>query len=450
MKLIRMITLTLLFIASAFNSYGQQKIDDKTHIDGIAAIINEEIILYSEVTTAALRQAFAQGINILEDKEKYNEYLKSALNSLIVITVQVAIAEEDTTIVVTEEEVESFIDQQIQAQIQQFGSQEALENAFGGTIASLKELYTKNAEARNNLLIQKLQQKIFMDITPTRSEVKSFYETYKDSIAPVPRVYDISHILRIPSRPPEVVAAKKALMDSLLQLIHDGADFAELAKRHSDDTFSAVNGGDLGWLEPGDLVPEFDSAIAALDSGEVSGIVITQIGLHIIQLLERDGERFHARHILALLRLTEEDHQRAVNDLKSYRERALHEEDFGELAVKYSDDADVQTHKGSLGEWDLERLPQLLQEFKPHIENLKEGEISEPFSTQFGYHIVKVNKLTENRLRTLEEDYDYLREIATNNKQIEYYQKWLAEKKKEMYIEIKMTFNDTTGTVKKH
>jgi len=213
---------------------------------------------------------------------------------------------------------------------------------------------------------------------------------------------------------------------------------------------TGVNGGDLGWLEPGELVAEFDSTVAALDSGEVSGIVKTQIGFHIIQLLGRDAERFHARHILAFLRLSEEDHKRAVDDLKSYRELALQGEDFSELALEYSNDPEVQQHKGNLGEWDLERLPEILSEFKPYIENLNEGEISEPFSTKFGYHIVKVNKLTENRSRTLETDYDYINEIVNNRKKTEYYQKWLADKKNDMYIEIKMTFSDTTKTIKKH
>ncbi|KPK94658.1 hypothetical protein AMJ80_05380, partial [bacterium SM23_31] len=273
---------------------------------------------------------------------------------------------------------------------------------------------------------------------------------YKDSLPPVPRIFNISHILRIPSILPEVATIKKAFMDSLLQLIRDGADFVELAKKHSEDIYTGVNGGDLGWLEPGELVAEFDSTVAALDSGEVSGIVKTQIGFHIIQLLGRDAERFHARHILAFLRLSEEDHKRAVDDLKSYRELALQGEDFSELALEYSNDPEVQEHKGNLGEWDLERLPEILSEFKPYIENLNEGEISEPFSTKFGYHIVKVNKLTENRSRTLETDYDYINEIVNNRKKTEYYQKWLADKKNDMYIEIKMTFSDTTKTIKKH
>ena len=139
----------------------------------------------------------------------------------------------------------------------------------------------------------------------------------------------------------------------------------------------------------------------------------------------------------------------AVDDLNSYRERALQGEDFNELALEYSNDPEVLQHKGNLGEWDLEQLPEILSEFKPYIENLNEGEISEPFSTRFGYHIVRVNKLTENRQRTLETDYDYINEIVNNRKKTEYYQKWLTDKKNDMYIEIKMTFSDTTGAIKK-
>ena len=432
-------------ISSCFLCIATNTVTGQVKIDGIAAVVGNEIVLYSEVFSLAQQEAAATGLDKNAQPEMFVELIKKWLEILIDNKIQLTRAEEDTLVVVLDEEVDAQVNRRIQSEIQLRGSEDAVEKIFGVSIAELKNKL--NSRTRDELLIGRLKQNVTKDVRVTRKEIESFYDTYKDSIPPIPRVYDLSHILKIPSRPPEVVAEKRAFMDSLRQLIQNGADFAEIAKNHSDDPGSADRGGELGWNEPETFFPEFDNAVAKLDLGELSEVVKTQIGLHIIQLLGRKGNQFHTRHILTFLIITQTDVQKTSADLMSYRERALGGEDFSELALAYSDDPEVKETKGHLGEWTITRLAQFLPDFKQGIENLKEGEISEPFKSEFGYHIVKVNRLAENRSRTLEQDYDYIRELTTLQKKNLYYRNWLVKIKKETFIDIKFSINDTNSAV---
>jgi len=261
---------------------------------------------------------------------------------------------------------------------------------------------------------------------------------YKDSIPLYPAVYDMSHILIAPSNSADVIDAKRVFMDSLRQIILDGEDFPDMARKFSDDPGSTSNGGDLGWQAPGSFVAEFDSTIATLQPGQISGVVKTQFGFHIIQLLERNGSRFRSRHILSLLIPTEDDNRRAIEDLRNYREISLSGEDFGELAAKFSIDPEVKESKGSMGEWEVNRLKSVLPEFYEVVKNLKDGEISEPFKSEFGYHIVKLNKFSGERMRNMVDDYDFIYELSLDNKRNNHYAQWFANAKKRAYIEIKM------------
>lgn len=424
-------------------------------IDGIAAIVDKEIILYSEVVGLAEQEAVMLNINKATEPEKYIVLIEKWFGILLDEKIQVILAEADSLVEVRDEDVEAQADQQIQSYVQSLGSEEAVENQFRMTVTKLKEALVTRLQ--KEALIQRLKFVVTGDVIATRSEIISFYETYKDSIPPIPKTFNLSHILKVPTNLQEALDAKRGFLDSLRHLIvNEGYDFAELAVKHSDDPGSARSGGDLGWQSPGSFFPEFDAAVAELDSGEVSGIIKTPVGFHIIQLLGREGVKFHSRHILAFLNVTEDDAVRTVAELNEYRVRALAGEDFSELALRVSDDPDVQERKGYLEDWNLERLQQRLPEFRQPVENMKAGEISEPFRTQFGYHIVKVNKISLERVRDLDTDYEYIRDLTIAKKQGEYYLKWFQEQKEAMYIDVKIESlvkstaeSDTTGAIKK-
>ncbi|MFC1554672.1 peptidylprolyl isomerase [candidate division KSB1 bacterium] len=439
MKFIRAILLIFIICLLFSNVYSQQL------IDGIAAIINERIILHSEIDEEVIKYLTAQGLNKSDiTKDAYEGFYDSALQSLLEKQIQLVLADHDTTVTVTDEEVANNIDQRIQMQVQQYGSQEAFEQAFETTIDDLRPVLLKLE--RDNLLIQRLQLRVVSEVSAKRSEIESFYTEYKDSLPPVPDSFIFSHILKTPM----ASSSKETEMDSILyQLRETGSDFEELARIHSEYPGADVNGGDLGWLEPGTVFPEFDSVATALNIGEISEVFRTTLGLHIFQLMERDSVRYKARHIFKFLNPTQDDYDRSMEELKGYRDRALEGENFGDLAVEHSDDPGAVENRGQVyGEWDPQRLQQLLPEFVPYVLGKIEGEISDPFQTQFGIHIVRIDTFIPGRQRSMEEDYEYIKELATTKKQNEYYITWLEEEKQKLFIDIKVAQSDTSAVKK--
>ncbi len=413
-------------------AFGQAK------IDGIAAVVDNKVILYSEVFSMAEQEAAALKLDKSSSPEKYFEIVEKLLDLLIDNKLQVAEAEKDSLVVilVLDEDVQEQVNSQIQGEVRARGSERAVEEFWSITMPELRELLTK--QTKEQFLIQQLVRRRTADVTISRSELEKFYEMYKDSIPPYPAVYDMSHILNAPLNSGDVIEAKRVFMDSLRQIILGGEDFADMAGNFSDDPGSASNGGDLGWQTPGTFVEKFDSTIATLQPGEISEIVKTQFGFHIIQLLERNGSRFRSRHILSLLIPTEDDIRRTIDDLKNYRESSLNGEDFGELAVKFSIDPEAKESKGRMGEWEVDRIKSVLPQFYEVVKNLKDGDISEPFKSEFGYHILKLNKFSGERMRNVVDDYDYIFGIALDNKRNNYYSQWFADAKKRAYIEIKI------------
>ena len=438
MSIVRLGGFLLIFLCMVISVFSQTK------VDGVAAIVDNQIILYSEVFTLAEQEAATLKLNRSTEPDKFVEILEKWLTILIDNKIQIVAAESDTLVVgfIFDEKIQEQVNGQIQSEIQLRGSEQAVENFWDVSIQDLRVLLSK--QTRERLLIEELQRQKTADVSISRSEIEQFYETYKDSMPLHPATYDLNHILVVPSNSADVIEAKKVFMDSLRQRIVNGEDFATMARNFSEDPGSAANGGDLGWQTPGTFVSEFDSAIATLSPGQISGTVHSQFGYHIIQLLEKSGTRFHSRHILSLLVPTEEDASRAVDDLNSYRESALNDARFDSLASLYSDDPEVENTKGHMGEWEVERLQSVLPEFIQAITNLNDGEISEPFKTQFGYHIAKLNKYSTERQRNTTDDYDYIYQIALQNKKSNYYIELVRNIKENAYIEIKMNFDEFT------
>lgn len=413
-------------------AFGQVK------IDGIAAVVDNKIILYSEVYSLAEQEAAVLKLDKISNPEKYFELIEKWLSLLIDNKLQIAEAEKDSLVValVLDDDIQEQVNGQILGEIRARGSENAVEEFWSITMPELRELLAK--QTKDQFLTQQLIHQKTADVTISRPEIEKFYAMYKDSIPIYPATYDMSHILIASLNSADVIEAKRVFMDSLRQIILDGEDFADMARKFSDDPGSTSNGGDLGWQDPGSFVAEFDSTIATLQPGQISGVVKTQFGFHIIQLLERNGSRFRSRHILSLLIPTEDDNRRAIEDLRRYREISLNGEDFADMAAKYSIDPEVKESKGSMGEWEVDRLKSVLPEFYNAVSKLKDGEISEPFKSEFGYHIVKLNKFSVERMRNMVDDYDFIYGLSLDNKKNNHYVQWIANVKKRAYIEIKI------------
>jgi len=228
-------------------------------------------------------------------------------------------------------------------------------------------------------------------------------------------------------------------MQAILDSIRSGGDFADFAKRYSTDAGSAASGGDLGWEKRGVFVREFEETVFSMKEGDISDIVKTQFGFHIIQLLGRRGESVHARHILMKIDKGPASDSAAVEFLRSLRQRVLNGESFAELAGKYSEDEDTKSVGGDLGTLTAD---QLQPDFSGQIKELKAGDISEPQRTvvgsSYGFHIIWMRKRTPPHAINLNDDFKRVEQLALYMKRNKLNAEWIDGLKKTIYVDIRL------------
>lgn len=401
-------------------------------LDGIVAIVGEEIILHSELVQGAQAFSLRMGINPMKEKEQFLKLKQDLLNNMINEKVLLAKAKEDT-ITVEDQHVEAELENKIQEMIQQLGSEEKVEAYFGSPIRKIKRDYRE--DVRKNMIAQRTREEKIQGVTISRREVEMFYESMKDSLPSQQATMKLRHIL-LEIKPGK--DAQKAVMETLIEIqnrLRNGDSFQELAKLYSQDPGSAPHGGDLGFVERGTLFQAFEEAAFQMEPGEISDVVQTPAGLHLIQMVEKRGDRVHVRHILLRLQSSESDEASILQEANQLRERAVAGEDFSELAKEYSDDATTKDDGGDLGWLPLDQLQ--IDAFKAAVDTLDEGEISKPFLTQFGYHIVKLEGKKEARSLSLQDDWDQIMEWAWGMKRQRILNEWIESLKENIYIEIK-------------
>jgi peptidyl-prolyl cis-trans isomerase SurA len=400
-------------------------------LDKIAAVVDNEVILLSELDAQV--QFFVLNNRLDPNTSGLREQV---LESMITEKLILAKAIEDS-IAVTDDEVQQQLDAVIQQRIQQVGSEARLEELYGMPLSRIRREFRD--DMRKQLLAQRLRQQKFGGLQVGRYEVEEFYRTYRDSLPRVPEEVQLAHIFMTP----RVGDADKAGSRELLQRLRDsillGADFADLARRYSQDPGSAAQGGDLGLVRRGQFVREFETAVFALQEGQLSDIVETQFGFHLIQLQERRGDAVRARHILMRIKTSgsEEDSARAF--LGRLRDRALAGEPFADLARQYSEDKDTKALGGNLGSFELDQLE---GDLKSAIQPLGEGEITQPVAltrgSLSGFQVVLVRRRTPAHAMTLESDYQRLEVLALNAKQFREYQRWVEELKSKIHWQVRL------------
>jgi len=418
-----------MFAGFSHVAYGQQL------VEGVAAIIGKEIVLKSEVDQMVQSYAIQNRINLSKNESMYKELQKRIFERLIEQKILLAKAVEDT-IEVDDRDIDQRVDQHIQYMISQVGSEEKLEAAFNNPIKKIKRDLRKETEER--LKVDNLRRVKFSNVKVSRREIENFYKTYQDSLGEIKETIDISHILKQVKPSEESKAEAKKKLQIIRDMIEDGTDFSELAKKYSQDPGSASRGGDLGFTKRGDFVKEFEEVAFTLNEAEVSDIVETQFGFHIIKLIEKRGEKINTKHILVQVVPTEDDEKRGFDELVKIREEILAGKPFDEMAKLYSDDENVYKDNGNLGTFEMETLK--IPEFKEVVAGLKPGDMSEPFRTSYGYHIVKLNNRIEKRKLNLENDWERIREMALNVKIDKEYKKWIDDLKTEVPIELRAAY----------
>ncbi|MCK4464375.1 MAG: peptidylprolyl isomerase [Bacteroidales bacterium] len=437
--------LFLLVTVSSLSLRAQTKI-----VDQVVAVVGNNIILQSDVENQTL-QLKSQGNRTPTSKLRCEVFEDLLFSKLLLNQAKI------DSIEITEAEIEGNLTQRLQVFINQIGSEEKLEEFYGKSILEIREDF--HDLIRENLLTQKMQSAITGDIKVTPSEVRSYYNRLlKDSLPLVNSVVEISQIVK---NPPFSEQAKFAVREKLLNLrkrILTGEKFATLAILYSEDPGSAGRGGDLGFRNKADFVPEFSTVAFSLKENTVSKIVETEFGFHIIQLVAKRGEQVNVRHILMKPKVTPEETRQAKHFLDSIANLIRSDSISFETAAKvFSDDENTRINGGIMinpypKPWDQTQSRDTkfeLDQFDPilyrQIRNLKVGEISDPFELEDEsgnkiFKIVKLKSQTKPHRANIKDDYLYLQEMTKLYKQDEIFRKWIKEKQKITYVRINDEF----------
>ena len=402
-------------------------------IDKIVAIVDDEVILQSELDFQAAMFAAQRKLDPNDEKIK-----KDLLDKLIEDKLLYAKAVMDT-IEVSDEDVNRQLDQVIAYYTQQYGSQERLEQAYGMSTEKIRR--EMREDTRKNLMAEMLKNQKFGQVDVTRREVKEFFNTYKDSLGMISEKFEIAHIFANPKAGGKLKRKAKEFAQSLLDSVKNGADFENLAKENSDDPGSAAAGGDLGFVKRGVFYPEFESAAFKLKEGELSEVVESPVGFHVIELIERRGESIRARHILVKPKSDDEADLKAIEKLSEIRDSIVtNVNTFAYYASKYSDDDQTSKLEGFLGKFEVGQLDKQLLD---QVYKLEDGEIGYPKRLEvgpgeYGFHILKLIKRIPEHLPDLEKDYDEIKRITEFKKREKLFSEWMAEIKKNIFWETKI------------
>lgn len=401
-------------------------------LDRIVATVDDKIILQSELSQYAYQLAIQMGIDPRRDPAKFDALRANALESLVDQKAMLVKAVEDS-VVVDDRQVDQVLDDRIKSMTQQLGSEEKVEEYFGQPMRKIRR--TLRRDISEGMLVRTLQQKKFREVRISRREVEQFYHAMKDSLPGIKASARLSHVLLNIQAGDEATKAARAKAEELLTRIRAGENFAELAGKYSEDPGSQKRGGELGFIQRGDFVREFEEAAFALQPGEISGLVQSQFGIHIIQMIDRRGEKINVRHILIRVAMSAGDESRTAERLKNLREEIVSGKiKFEDAARQYSNDLTTNEKGGDLGWFEIDQLQ--VPEFVEVAKSLKPGEISQPIKTQFGYHIVRLDERREPRDFNLKEDWDQIEDMALNFKAEQEFRKWVDALKKDLYIKI--------------
>lgn len=429
----RQIVVLLALLVSA-NIFAQNNI-----IDQVVWVVGDEAILKSEVEEARLNALY-------EHRDIDGDPYCVIPEELAIQKLFLNQAEIDS-IEVTDAEVLQRVDAQLNWTIQQIGSEEKMEEYFNKTKTQIREKLRQNI--RDGLTAQKMQQEIIGDIKVTPAEVRNYFSQLPyDSIPYIPTTVEIQIITKEPVIPQKEIDDVKARLREFTERVVSGeSSFSTLALLYSEDPGSRVRGGELGFMGRGQLVPEFANVAFNLqDPNKVSKVVETEYGYHIIQLIEKRGDRINCRHILLRPHVPAAAVDSALVGLDSIADNIRNNKYTFDVAALYiSDDKDTRLNNGLMpnqnnntSRFEMQELP---QEIAREVDKLKVGEISDPFTMldKNGKEICAIIKLKskiEGHKATLSDDYQRIKGLVVEKMGEEKLKEWIKEKLKTVYVRI--------------
>lgn len=434
MKVSKFIFLFLLVFQFSINLNAQSKTIDK-----IIAKVGGEIILYSD---------WQEQISFMKNKQgaSLDDPSCPILENLLIQKFMINRAKVDS-IEIKDEEIEQQLNARLEQILAYFNNDfQKFEEYYGQSVADTRERFKE--DLKNQLLAERLQNKIIGEIRVTPEETQAFFDRIpKDSIPYFNSEVEISEIVYKPKINAAQKKAAKEKLEKILMRIRNGEDFGKIASLVSDDAGSAKNGGALGWMKRGSLVPEFEAVAYNLEKDSISGIVESEYGLHLIQLLERRGNSILSRHILIKPKVETEDLKLAEHYLDSIRNLIIKDSIPFETAVRYFSDKKAESFNngGQLLNPKTGTATFETGDLDPDvffaIDGLKVLDISKPFvSTDLdgskSYRIVKLLSKTAPHKANLKQDYAKIQSAAKDFKKNMKFQEWLGNNVPKAYIEI--------------
>jgi peptidyl-prolyl cis-trans isomerase SurA len=436
-KVLKATVIMLILWFTGSNLFAQDRV-----IDQIVAIVGGNIVLKSDVEKMYMEQQ-AQG-NTSDGDMKCEIFEHILIDKLLI-----AEAEMDTLINITDSQVNQQMEAQLQTYISYFGSEKAVENFWKKPMAEIRS--EMRASVRDYLMSNQMRNKIVQDVTATPSEVRQFYRSMSpEEIPTIPTQYEYAQIILRPEISLEEENRVKAELRELKNRIEAGSSFAAMAVMYSEGP-SANAGGEIGYLGRAQLDPEYAAAAFNLKGDKISNVVKTEFGYHIIQLIDRRGDRINTRHILMTPKVSPEAREEAKLRLDSLANLIRKEKiSFAEAAARYSTDKNTRVAGGLVtnpntlsSKFTVEELEGTMSKV---LSNLKIGEISDPFETidpesrQAVYAVVRLIDRIETHKANLQKDYQHLADLFLQKKREEQLEKWIAKKQGQTYIRIDDTY----------
>lgn len=404
-------------------------------IDKIVALVNDQMILESDINFYKLKTTDTNPINckilykIVLDKLLYSKALKDS-------------------IVVNDEEIDGELENRLQYFINMFGNLEKFEKFYNKTLSELKVDFRE--DLKQQMLADRAKGKLLSGMHPTPRDVKDYFESLpKDSIPYYNAEVQLAQIVFLPKISREAKRAMKKKAEKIrLELLSKESGFSTQAILYSDDPGSASNGGELGWVEPGMMVPEFEQASFSLPVGQISELVETQYGIHIIEVLEKKNEKVRVRHILIAAKPDANGITKAGALADSIRNQIIQKKISFQKAVElYSDDKIFKSNGGVLINLKSKTRSPIFEvgEVDPllvnQINNMNPGDVTpaQPYKTmdqKVGYRIVTLLSETPPRKASLEVDYNKIKEVVHDNMRDKAMDNWIKFYKGYVFVKL--------------
>ena len=422
-----MIRLTsIFFIFFTALTFAQQQ-----HIDGVAAVVGENIILKSDVSQVVGMTALQQGLDVSKDVDVLMKLQEGVLSSLIDQKVILEMAKLDS-IEIADKDVENALDQQVENFILRAGSEDVAETMLGQSLSDFRREFWY--DMRDRLITEQYQQQLIMSVNINRDGVFNFYEEYKDSLPDFPIKMKIRHLLT------RIKAGEESKKNALFEIkqirdrILNGELFSDLAKAFSDDPGSKNNGGSLGYIRRNQMVKEFETKAYTQEINSISDPVETVFGYHILETTEKSGEKIKVRHILISPEVTEKDESLAYKYALSLRDSSTNLSKFKKLVFEKSEDDQTQKIGGDLGWITPNNSP--IPEISEVLGLLEVGECSRPVKTSFGYHLLWLEEVRPGGKPSLDLHWTEIEEIALNHKRMMFFKDLVSEARNKFFVNI--------------